>query len=108
MVVHDTTMTHQTHTGTFVRFRPLGNPNFFEVNIGRDVLLIAGTMTITGVFYSNIQLFHNKASAGGIYAVMGGSLIVTGFAINTITGLNAQWGTGLQFYVGAYAWTVVE
>lgn len=96
-----------THTGTFLRFRPLGNPNFFEVNVGRDILMVAGTMSITGVFYNNIQLFHNKASAGGIYAVLGGNLIITGYAINTITCLNAQWGVGLQFYVGAWVYVCV-
>ncbi len=87
---------------SFVRFRPLGNPSFFAVSIGRDVLMIAGTMTVTGVFYSSVQLFQNKMAAGGIFAVMGGSLIITGLAINSITGLGAQWGTGLQAYVGTH------
>ena len=89
-----------SHKATIWRFRPLGNPNFFEVNVGRDVLVIAGTANLVGIFYSSIQLYHNKLSAGGIFCVLGGNLIVTGFALNTITAANSQWGTGLQTYVG--------
>lgn len=69
--------------------------------------MIAGTINVVGCFFFNMQLFHNKASAGGIYGVMGGNLNIAGWALTTITGLNAQWGTGLQTYVGAYMhdWT---
>jgi hypothetical protein len=63
--------------------------------------MIAGTINMVGIFFFNMQLFHNKASAGGIYGVMGGNLNIAGWALTTITGLNAQWGTGLQTYVGA-------
>ena len=93
---------YPSNTGTTWRFRPLGNPNFVEINVGRDVLVVAGTMRITGTFYTNVQLFHNKNSAGGIWCVLGGNLIITGLALNTITGANAQWGTGLQAYVGTF------
>ena len=71
-----------------------------EINVGRDVLVVAGTLRATGNFYTNLQLFHVKNSAGGIFCVLGGNLIITGLALNTITGANAQFGTGLQTYVG--------
>lgn len=93
-------MTHP-RTGSFVRFRPLGNPSFFEISVGRDILTIAGTINVVGSFYFNMQLFRNKLSVGGLYAVMGGTMNLVGFAISTITGFNSQWGAGLQTYVGA-------
>jgi hypothetical protein len=57
-------------SGVIWRIRPLGNPNFLEISVGRDVLVLAGTARITGVFYTSVQLFHNKNSAGGIFCVL--------------------------------------
>ena len=63
--------------------------------------MIAGTINVVGCFFLNMQLFRNKLSAGGLFAVLGGTVNLAGFAISTITGFNSQWGAGLQTYVGA-------
>jgi hypothetical protein len=44
---------------------------------------------------------HLKLTAGGAFAVFGGSMDIAGLQLVTITGLNNQYGAGLQTFVGA-------
>lgn len=79
---------------TFIRFRPLGNPFLNSVQIGRDILIIAGNMALSGVYNLNVNLFANNVILGNILAVLGGTAVWAGGAGCHATGVQAQWGAG--------------
>lgn len=58
---------------TFIRFRYLGNPILNNAQVGRDILLVAGNLVLTGVYNLNVNLFANNAVAGNTLAVLGGT-----------------------------------
>jgi hypothetical protein len=35
--------------GTIFRYAPLGNPNPTDLSLGRDILLLAGTVNLVGI-----------------------------------------------------------
>ena len=80
---------------TFIRFRPFGSAVLNSAQIGRDVLLIAGNLALSGVYNLNVNLFAHNVVVGNTLAVMGGTAVWAGGATCNVAGAQAQWGAGM-------------
>lgn len=85
---------------TFLRFRPFGNPILDSMVVGRDVLIIAGNLVLSGCYNLNGNLFANNVVAGNVLAVLGGTAVWAGGTLANVAGAQAQWGAGIQMFVG--------
>jgi len=79
---------------TFVRFKPLGNAILNSAQVGRDILISAGTLALSGVYNQNVNLFANNVVVGNTLAVLGGTAVWSGGATCNVAGAQAQWGAG--------------
>ena len=84
----------------FFRFRPYGNEVIFNIQIGRDLLNVAGNVFYTGTFGVSVNLFANNAVAGNFISVLGGTATVVGGGQVNVAGAQCQWGAGIQMWVG--------
>ena len=80
---------------TFIRFRPFGNPILNGVQIGRDILIIAGNLALSGVYSLNANLFAHNVIVGNVLAVMGGTAVWAGGGLCNVNGVQAQWAAGM-------------
>ena len=79
----------------FINFRPLGNPLLNSAQVGRDILVIAGNLALSGVYNLNVNLFANNVVVGNTLAVLGGTAVWAGGATCNVAGAQAQWGAGM-------------
>ena len=54
-----------------LHFRPFGAPNFNNVAIGGDILVLAGTVNLVGTIFVTYNLFQLALGVGGFIAVLG-------------------------------------
>ena len=116
-------------TGLFIRFRPFGNNVFQQLNIGRDILVVAGIFRSIATQFYNIQTWTAAINIGNVVNVLAGSLEMYASAIIGkvhqlsllwakspsliymppflyylcalgVTMFNIQIGSGLQVFVG--------
>lgn len=82
------------------RFVPYGNPTANNMQIGRDVLVVAGNAVMAGWYTCLANLMTASINVGTTAAVFGGTLTWAGGG--TVNGgvLNAHWGAGQLGFVG--------
>ena len=84
----------------FLRFRPYGNEVLYNVQVGRDLLMVAGNVFYVGTAGVNVNLFANNAVAGNFMSVMGGVGVIVGMGLVNVAGAQCQWGAGIQVFGG--------
>ena len=76
----------------FIRLRLLGNFITNNVQVGRDILIVAGNAVLSGVYNLNVNLFANNVVVGNVFAVLGGTGVWAGGTLCNVAGAQAQWG----------------
>jgi len=66
-----------------------------SAQIGRDILLIAGNLALSGVYNMNANLFGNNVVVGNTLAVLGGTAVWAGGATCNVAGAQSAWGAGM-------------
>lgn len=89
-------------SGFFITFRPFGNPVINSINIGRDILVVYGRATLLGCWIITVQAYTAAVAVGNSLANLGGFVYWIGGGISTANGLQAQYGAGMQIFVGTW------
>lgn len=82
------------------RFQPYGLAIVNNMNIGRDVLVVAGNAVLAGWYACMGNLMTASINVGTGAAVLGGTMTLAGGAVVNGGVLNAHWGTGQLCFVG--------
>ena len=84
------------------RFNPLGNPIINNIQIGRDILVLAGNCVLTGFFNLNAFTMASSINVGNILAVFGGTASWIGGGSYATAVLNGQFGVGQIMFVVSF------
>lgn len=89
--------------GRFITIRPLGNPVLNTFNFGREILMLGGQATVLGTWVINVQGYACAVTVGNAINVLVGNVIWIGGGIVSVNGGQAQFGAGMQMFVGESA-----
>lgn len=78
---------------------PYGAPIVNHIQIGRDILVLAGNVVFTGVFNILVNLATSSINVGNIAAVFGGTVIWVGGANLGAGIIHCQYGAGQNIWV---------
>jgi len=81
------------------RIVPFGNAIVNIIQIGRDVLVLAGNVVMTGVFNILANLATSSINVGNIVACFGGTVTWVGGASLAVGVLHGQMGAGQNIFV---------
>ena len=90
------------------RFLPYGIPILNNIQIGRDILVIAGNVVLLGFFNGMANLATSSINVGNVVCTFGGTLTWVGGGVYGASLANGQLGAGQNAFVVSYSKTGQE